>query len=175
MEEAVLYAAVCSPGKEHQAAWDLLALALAREVELSALPEVAKEEEGKPFFPGRPDICFNLSHSHGAVACAVHDRDIGVDIELVRQPPKLLGQGMEPEAFFRLWTAREATVKRRGQGIAALMRGEAPDPLCQSFSNLLPGWIVTVCPSVEVPVRTVRADRLLHDRGAAVRDTKDEN
>ena len=85
-----------------------------------------------------------------------------MDIELVRQPPKLLGQGMEPEAFFRLWTAREATVKRRGQGIAALMRGEAPDPLCQSFSNLLPGWIVTVCPSVKVPVRAVRA--MLEDR-----------
>ena len=102
MEEAVLYAALCPLGKEHQAAWDLLALVLAREAGLSALPEVAKGEEGKPFFPGRPDICFNLSHSHGAVACAVHNRDIGVDIELVRQPPKLLGQGMEPEAFFRL-------------------------------------------------------------------------
>ena len=100
MEEAVLYAALCPLGKEHQAAWDLLALVLAREAGLSALPEVAKGEEGKPFFPGRPDICFNLSHSHGAVACAVHNRDIGVDIELVRQPPKLLGQGMEPEAFF---------------------------------------------------------------------------
>ena len=93
MEEAVLYAALCPPGKEHQAAWDLLALVLAREAGLSALPEVAKGEEGKPFFPGRPDICFNLSHSHGAVACAVHNRDIGVDIELVRQPPKLLGHG----------------------------------------------------------------------------------
>lgn len=62
----------------------------------------------------------------GAVACAVHNEEIGVDIERRGRPPNHLGQGMEPEAFFRLWTAREATVKRRGQGIAALMRGEAP-------------------------------------------------
>ena len=142
----------------------LLALALAREVELSALPEVAKGEEGKPFFPGRPDICFNLSHSHGAVACAVHDRDIGVDIELVRQPPKLLGQGMEPEAFFRLWTAREATVKRRGQGVAALLQGEAPDPRCRCLTGLLPGWVITVCPSVDAPVRAIRVEKAGEER-----------
>ena len=161
MTEVLVYAAPCSPGEEHQAAWALLALVLERELGLCCLPEVARGEEGKPFFPGRPDICFNLSHSHGAVACAVHDREVGVDIERLRTPPKHLGRGMTAEAFFCLWTAREATVKRRGQGIAALMRRGEPDPMCRSFPDLLPGWIVTVCPSGDVPVRAVRVeDRL---------------
>ena len=65
---------------------------------------------------------------------------------------------MTDEEFFRLWTAREATVKRRGQGIAALMRGEAPDPLCRCLPDLLPGWVVTVCPSVDAPVRALRME-----------------
>lgn len=165
-KEAVVYAACCRPGAEHQTAWALLALALERELGLCRLPEVARGEEGKPFFPGRPDICFNLSHSHGAAVCAVHDREIGVDVERLRRPPKRLSRGMEPEAFFRLWTAREATVKRQGRGIAALIQGEAPDPLCRSFSDLLPGWIVTVCPSVEAPVRAVFVEDLPDaDRG----------
>lgn len=158
MTEVLVCAALCPPGEEHQAAWELLAQVLARELGIESLPEVAKGGEGKPFFPERPDICFNLSHSHGAVACAVHDKEIGVDIERLRTPPKHLGQGMESEAFFRLWTAREATVKRRGQGIAALMRGEAPDPLCRCLPDLLPGWVVTVCPSVDAPVRALRME-----------------
>ena len=160
MTEILVCAAQCPPGEEHRAAWALLAEVLHRELGIKALPEVAKGEEGKPFFPERPDICFNLSHSHGAVACAVHDREVGVDMERLRTPPKRLGQGMEPEAFFRLWTAREATVKRRGQGIAALMRGEAPDSLCRCLPDLLPGWVVTVCPSEDAPVRAVRWEDL---------------
>ena len=81
-------------------------------------------------------------------------------MERLRTPPRHLGRGMEPEAFFRLWTAREATVKRRGQGIAALMRGEAPDSLCRCLPDLLPGWVVTVCPSEDAPVRAVRWEDL---------------
>ena len=97
----------------HQTAWALLAQVLARELGIESLPEVAKGGEGKPFFPEQPDICFNLSHSHGAVACAVHNEEIGVDIERLRTPPKHLGQGMEPEAFFRLWTCLLYTSRGR--------------------------------------------------------------
>ena len=160
MTEILVCAALCPPGQEHQAAWTLLAEVLERELGIENLPETAKGEEGKPFFPQRPDICFNLSHSHGAAVCAVHDKAIGVDMERLRTPPRHLGRGMEPEAFFRLWTAREATVKRRGQGVAALMRGEAPDPLCRCLPDLLPGWVVTVCPSEDAPVRAVRWEDL---------------
>lgn len=154
--DVVVYAARCASGGEHQAAWDLLALALERERGISPLPETAAEEGGKPFFPGRPDVCFNLSHSRGAVVCALHHRAVGVDIEALRQPPRRLGRGLGPEEFFRRWTAREASVKRRGQGIAALMREEEPDPLCRCLAGLLPGWVVTVCPSEPAVIRGVQ-------------------
>ena len=164
MREILVYAALCPPGEEHRAAWELLALVLERELGIPVLPETERGEGGKPFFPRRPDVRFNLSHSRGAVACAVHDEEIGVDIERLRTPPKRLGRGMAPEDFFRLWTAREATVKRRGQGVAALLQGEAPDTRCRCLTGLLPGWVITVCPSVDAPVRAIRVEKAGEER-----------
>ena len=87
------------------------------------------------------------------MVCAVHDRPVGVDIEKLRPAPKRLSGGMEDHAFFCRWTALEATVKRDGKGIAALRSGLEPDALCVSSGELLPGWIITVCPSERVEVR----------------------
>ena len=153
--ELVVYAARCAGETEHDAAYQLLALALERELGVSGLPVIAREEGGKPYFPACPKICFNLSHSHGAVACALHDKPVGIDVEKVRPAPRRLAESMEDEAFFRLWTAREATVKRVGQSVARLLRPFAPDPLCQTLDGLLDGYIVTVCPSETAEVRTV--------------------
>ena len=38
MREILVYAALCPPGEEHRAAWELLALALERELGIPALP-----------------------------------------------------------------------------------------------------------------------------------------
>lgn len=154
--ELTVYAALCAGKTEHDAAYRLLALALERELGMSARPAIAREEGGKPYFPACPEICFNLSHSRGAVVCALHDKPVGIDVEKVRPAPKRLAAGMDDEAFFRLWTAREATVKRAGQGVARLLRPFAPDPLCQTLEGLLDGYIVTVCPSEAAAARMVR-------------------
>ena len=158
--ELILYAALGPKGTEHDLAYRLLALALERELGLTPLPEIAREPGGKPFFPGRPDICFNLSHSHGAAVCALHDKPVGVDVEKLRPAPKRLAAGMEEGAFFRLWTAKEATVKRQGLGIGALMRPLEPDPLCRCMEGLLEGYAVTVCPSEEAEIRAVKISSL---------------
>ena len=89
--------------------------------------------------------------------CALHSLPVGVDIEKLRPAPRRLAQGMGDEAFFRLWTAKEATAKREGKGIAVLRRLE-PDGLCRCLEDLLPGFLVTVCPSAEASVRAVRVD-----------------
>lgn len=147
----VLYAATCPEGRERETAYGLLALALERELGVSPVPEIARQPGGKPWFPGRPEICFNLSHSRGAAVCAVSDRPVGVDVERLRPPPHRLGRGMAAEEFFRLWTAREATVKREGRGIAALLAGEEPSADCRAVEGLLPpAWVVSVCPGDEV-------------------------
>lgn len=151
--DLIVYAALGPEGSQRELAYRLLALALEREYGLRRLPEIAREPGGKPFFPDRPDICFNLSHSHGAAVCALHDRPVGIDVEKLRPAPRRLAEGMEDEAFFRLWTAREATVKRRGEGVGALLRSMEPDPMCRCLEGALEGYIVTLCPSEEAAVR----------------------
>ena len=49
----------------------LLAELLKSEYGLSPLPETAREESGKPFFPGRRALHFNLSHSGPLALCGV--------------------------------------------------------------------------------------------------------
>ena len=154
--DLIIYAALCPEGGERDLACRLLTLAVRQELGLPYMPDIAREARGKPYFPSRPDICFNLSHSHGAAVCALHDRPVGIDVEKLRPAPKRLAAGMADKAFFRLWTAREAAVKRAGLGVEALRRTRTPDPLCQCLEGFLPGCIVTVCPTEAGPVRTVR-------------------
>lgn len=144
--DMIVYAALGPEGMERDLARRLLAAAVERELGLRELPEIAREAGGKPYFPSRPDICFNLSHSHGAAVCALHDKPMGIDVEKLRPAPRRLAGGLEDEAFFRLWTAREASIKRRGLGIAALLHPTEPDKMCRCLEGLLAGYIVTVCP-----------------------------
>lgn len=154
--DIIVYAAAGPEGGERALAHRLLALALEREYGLRQVPETAREPGGKPFFPSRPDICFNISHSRGAAVCALHDKPVGIDVEKLRPAPRRLAKGMEGDAFFRLWTAKEATVKRRGEGIASLLQPMEPDPLCRCLEGLLEGYVVTLCPSEDAAVRIVR-------------------
>lgn len=153
--DVFVYGALCAAGAERECAYRLLSIAVEQVYRLKALPDIACETGGKPYFPDRRDICFNLSHSHGAAVCAVHDRSVGVDIEKLRRAPKRLAGEMDDLAFFRLWTAKEASVKRDGKGIGALLRGFEPDPLCRTVEDFLPGWVVTVCPSEPGEIRFI--------------------
>jgi phosphopantetheinyl transferase len=151
--DVVLYAARCREGEEHDCAYRLLSLLLRRERGIEKLPEIAYGWEGKPYFPGHKDLHFSLSHSHGAAVCALHHRPIGVDIELLRSAPRRLAQGMDDGAFFRSWTGREATVKRRGGSIVKVRGRVVIDPYCRWLEDALPGWIVAVCPSCESAIK----------------------
>lgn len=62
----------------------LLRRALREEYGLTELPRVEAAEKGKPFFPDRPDVCFNLSHCKTAVACALDAAPVGVDVQEYR-------------------------------------------------------------------------------------------
>ena len=156
--DIVLYAATCPEGQEKITAYRLLELLVTREYGLQQLPEMIRREGGKPWFPQYPQICFNVSHSRGAAVCAVHHLEIGVDVERLRPAPRRLAAGMEDEAFFRLWTAWEASIKREGKGWQSLLKTAEPDPRCRCVENILPGWIVTVCPTEEAAIRAERIE-----------------
>ena len=152
--DVIVYGARCAEGRDRETAYNLLMLALSREFDMAAMPKIEKTVGGKPFFPDFPSLHFNISHSHGAAVVAIHDQDIGIDIEKLRPAPKRLSSGMGDAEFFRHWTGMEASIKRQGGSIAAVLRQTVQtDPLCCTLEEFLPGWIVTVCPSEECPIR----------------------
>ncbi len=92
---------------------------------------------GKPSLgePSGTGIEFNLSHSGGLAVVAVAPRRVGIDVEAARAVPEweaivarffspreqasflLLPEALRPNAFFRVWTCKEAYIKAIGTGL----------------------------------------------------------
>lgn len=115
---------------------------------------------GKPVLlpdNGQPALHFNLSHSHGAIACAVNPtREVGIDVEDQQRglayldlaeryfaPPEaehLRGLAGEERraAFFSIWTLKEAFVKAIGQGLTYPLDTFAFDLDCDRLRRFRP-------------------------------------
>ena len=109
---------------------------------------------GKPM---ASDCYFNISHSHGLVACAVSDVPVGIDVEKIRPvPPRLMGilSPQERESvrcdadFFRLWTLKEALIKCRG-GVLGQIRHVHFDLSGSSIICSVPGYSFSLLPAPE--------------------------
>jgi len=106
----------------------------------------AEAEEGKPRALNAAGWDFNVSHSGEFVALAVGHGQVGVDLEQirpVREAEAIVGRYFRPdeaaawrslapslreEAFFVLWSAREAAMKCVGLGLAAGLAITRVDP-----------------------------------------------
>ena len=111
-----------SPSADSAAAWSLLLYVLRRDFGLDALPAVAEDGRGKPFFPAAGGIHFSLSHTRGRVLCAVSGSEVGADIQLISEKDapfaaRLMSE-REREDFtlHELWCLREAVYKLTGKG-----------------------------------------------------------
>lgn len=107
----------------------LLCQAIEEEYGLTEKPTFLVGEHGKPSLLEYPGIHFNLSHCTKAIACAVADTPIGIDVESMERKisDALLRHTMNKEEqaiiassqeeFFRFWTQKEALVKLHGTGL----------------------------------------------------------
>ena len=159
MNPVVFYGA-CPEKQEHDAAYRLLEIAVSESCGIPSLPEIRRSETGKPFFPRYPSIHFNLSHSLGGILCGIHDAPLGVDIERLRTAPAHLRGDLTDAEFFLQWTWKEATIKQRGLGLAALLSPVELSPLCVHSTTHFPPYLLAVCPSYAAEICWVRHNLL---------------
>ncbi|NGP57312.1 4'-phosphopantetheinyl transferase superfamily protein [Paenibacillus thiaminolyticus] len=89
---------------------------------------------GKPELASELRLYFNISHSGEWIACAVHDAEVGIDVEQIKPIDLSVArrffsaeeyeqlENERPEGklklFYDLWTLKESYVKLRGQGLS---------------------------------------------------------
>jgi len=88
---------------------------------------------GKPILPEPNGIHFNISHSGNCVVCAVDEKAVGVDIEVIKpidfniaerffskaEYLTLINQPkeMQMKYFYMIWTLKESYIKAEGKGL----------------------------------------------------------
>lgn len=127
--------------KQKECAFSYLLLCeMLEERGIAAQPTFEYAENGKPSLKELPHLHFNLSHCDGAVACAINEHPVGIDIERTgRYSERLANYTMNADelaeieaaedrdlAFTRLWTMKEATMKLSGEGISTNVRKVLP-------------------------------------------------
>jgi len=148
-------------------AWSLLNCLLRREFGMEKLPEVARGEMGKPYFPQYPALHISLSHTEGAAIAAAADVPVGADVEKLRRVPehagKLFGGAQSEEEFWQSWTAAESRLKLRGRGIGAVRQELVPleNEITRQLM-LFPGYTAAVscCGENEMKIVKVSAEEL---------------
>lgn len=105
--------------EQKRCAYGLLEYALTEYMgKKQSLSKIKKDKRGKPSLP---NCFFSISHTNGMVAVAVSHRDIGVDIEEIKEHSALsptrnhvICEGESAESFLdvlSLWTKKEAIFK----------------------------------------------------------------
>ncbi len=98
-------------------------------------------EHGKPFLTAHPEIHFSISHCQKAIAVAVSDKPVGIDVESFRnysegllektmnaeERSEILSSDIPARIFSMYWTRKEAVFKLHGTGITDNLHGILTD------------------------------------------------
>lgn len=92
--------------------------------------EFTANDYGKPLLTNNPHIYFNVSHTGHYVACAVADKPVGIDIELIKPIELKIADRFfasdeiayvmvdnHTHRFYEVWTKKESRIKWEGKGI----------------------------------------------------------
>ncbi len=120
----------------HSEGMELLRYALQKEYSHDFSAEnIRKGQRGKPYIENVP-FYFNISHCDGLVACAVSEKEVGIDAEVTRNVADRVMKRCYSDdeiayvnsarnkdfEFTKLWTLKESYVKLTGEGIAANLK-----------------------------------------------------
>lgn len=147
------------------AAYLLLCEGLQKEYGITEKPLFEYGEHGKPQLVGYPDIHFNMSHCREAAICVLSKRPVGVDIESIREYKESLAHytmsdeelehiasAERPDVeFTRLWTMKEAVLKRSGEGLRTDMKTVLKDAVgLTTVVNIKRGYVYSVAESFDI-------------------------
>ena len=107
MTDVTIYAAPLPEGPE--ASHRLLRRAAALAAPQLTDCTLARQAQGKPWFPAAPELHFSISHSGGRWVCAFADAPVGLDLQAHR-PCRSAGARA---AVFRAGGGRMAALARR--------------------------------------------------------------
>ena len=143
---------------EHAVAYSLLNDMLLRHFGIEN-PSILKNENGKPYVENG-GVHFSLSHTAGLAVCVVADTPVGVDCEkitpksdtdmqkfanrfFVENEIKMLNESKNATIdFYKIWTGKEAVIKKRGSNMSDLKKIDVTQENLQVFSEN--GYIISI-------------------------------
>lgn len=127
-------------------------------------PEIIYGERGKPLYKHQKElgIYFSLSHSGDYAVIAVSNKEVGIDVEKVKEPNYKVAEKVfteierktfltgDAEGFFKVWTMKESYLKYCGLGIEKLKDFQVAKPSkvldeVDFKTTLIDNHVVTVC------------------------------
>ena len=121
--------------------------------------EVLIGSNGKPYLKEREDVFFSISHSGNVVMCAVSPKEVGCDIQKIKdvnlsvcerffskeETEYIKAQKDQNDAFIRVWTLKESYAKLTGKGLESGFDDVKSKDVCFKEFDAVDGYRCSVC------------------------------